>query len=89
MLFVDRGLSIDIFDFSLWDMEMPWGSHICSGGRFAIRIGGETGGAPPTFTTFEIRDVVVLLEQSQGCGVEGQGHTTAPGLWSVSTTATV
>lgn len=37
--------------------------------------------------TSEIRDVVVLLEQSQGSGVEGQGNTTAPRLWSVSTAA--
>jgi len=31
----------------------------------------------------------VLLEQSQSSGVEGQGHTTVPCLWSVSTTAVV
>lgn len=37
--------------------------------------------------TSEIRHIVVLLEKSQGSGVEGQGNTKAPRLWSVSTTA--
>lgn len=30
---------------------MPWGCHIRRGRRFAIGVGGETGGTPPTFTT--------------------------------------
>ncbi len=39
--------------------------------------------------TSEVRDVVVLLEQSQSSGVEGQGHATTSCLWCVSTTAAV
>ncbi len=32
-------------------MEMPWGRHIWRGRRFAIGVGGETGGTPTAFTT--------------------------------------
>jgi len=36
-------------------MEMPWSCNICRRRRFAIRIGGETGGTPPTFTTLGVK----------------------------------